>query len=146
MTTLSANDIQVGGNHYRSDYQHWDWAVDVQCDPMQYQITKYLRARKKNGLQDMDKIKHFLAKYKELILAGRWYPGSTVAKAMVIALTGHWCQANGLDDLETEVALVIVADPSPDDLDHLQTIVDRMAARYLEAQDGSHPTGAYVNQ
>lgn len=66
---MSANDKQVGGNHYNKDgEQHWDrqWRLYgrgyfVGC------ITKYVeRYHLKNGVQDLEKAKHFLEKLIEL--------------------------------------------------------------------------------
>jgi len=65
-----ANDRQVGGDHYKGDSQHWDWAWKNELDYFQGQITKYVaRWRDKNGLQDLEKAQHFLEKYIELVKA-----------------------------------------------------------------------------
>ena len=64
---MSANDRQVGGDHYKGDSQHWDWAWDNDLDYFQGQITKYVaRWKDKNGIQDLQKAQHFLEKYIEL--------------------------------------------------------------------------------
>lgn len=72
---MSANDTQVGGDHYRTngkDLQHWDLAVAFQWDPFQYQITKYvMRWKHKHAthaerLKDLQKAAHFLQKYIEV--------------------------------------------------------------------------------
>lgn len=66
----SANERQVAGNHYKvaTGEQHWDrqWRLYgrgyfVGC------ITKYVeRYPLKNGIQDLEKAKHFLEKLIEL--------------------------------------------------------------------------------
>ena len=65
----SANSKQVGGTHYAKDgEQHWDrmWRLYgrgyfVGC------ATKYLeRYHLKNGVQDLEKAKHFIEKLIEL--------------------------------------------------------------------------------
>lgn len=69
--TPSANDKQVGGDHYRVDAgfeQHWDriWRLYgrgyfIGC------ATKYLeRYHLKNGVQDLEKAVHFIQKLIEL--------------------------------------------------------------------------------
>jgi hypothetical protein len=64
---MSANDKQVGGGHYGSPIQHWDYVVANDLDYFQGQITKYVtRWKKKNGVQDLEKARHFLDKYIEL--------------------------------------------------------------------------------
>jgi Protein of unknwon function (DUF3310) len=68
---MSANDKQVGGGHYRSPIQHWDYVVANRLDYFQGQITKYVtRWRDKGGLADLKKAQHFLEKYIELVEGG----------------------------------------------------------------------------
>lgn len=71
---MSANDTQVGGEHYRTHgdkIQHWDLAVMYDWDPFQYQITKYVmrwkykHATHAERLKDLQKAAHFLQKYIE---------------------------------------------------------------------------------
>lgn len=66
---MSANDKQVGGNHYKKGgEEHWDrqWRLYgrgyfVGC------ITKYVeRYHEKNGVQDLQKAQHFLEKLIEV--------------------------------------------------------------------------------
>ena len=70
---MSANDTQVGGNHYRQaaslgNEQHWDrqWRLHGRGYFIG-QITRYVeRYHLKNGLQDLDKAQHYIQKLKEL--------------------------------------------------------------------------------
>jgi hypothetical protein len=66
-----ANHRQIGGQHYHlAPVQHWDFAWILKMDYFQGQITKYVcRWRDKNGIEDLEKAKHFLEKYIELIKA-----------------------------------------------------------------------------
>lgn len=66
---MSANDKQIGGNHYKKGgEEHWDrqWRLFgrgyfIGC------ITKYVeRYHEKNGIQDLEKAKHFIEKLIEL--------------------------------------------------------------------------------
>ncbi len=67
MITTEANNTQVGGTHYLSPIQHWDFVVANDLDYFQGQITKYVtRWRKKNGIGDLYKARHFLQKYIEV--------------------------------------------------------------------------------
>lgn len=64
-----ANSRQVGGSHYKAPgkTEHWDIVAQHDLDYFQGQITKYvMRWKKKNGLQDLEKARHFLDKYIEL--------------------------------------------------------------------------------
>jgi len=62
----SANDIQVGGDHYRkldANYQHWDFVVDAGLGYLEGCATKYLaRHASKNGRQDLEKAAHYVQK------------------------------------------------------------------------------------
>jgi Protein of unknwon function (DUF3310) len=64
-----ANDRQVGGEHYKTPGipEHWDLVAIFGWDYFQGQITKYLmRWRKKNGIEDLEKARHYLDKYIEV--------------------------------------------------------------------------------
>lgn len=62
------NKIQIGGDHYKTGgEEHWDRVSRLDLDYFQGQITKYVeRWKKKNGVQDLEKARHFLDKYIEL--------------------------------------------------------------------------------
>ena len=65
-----ANKIQIGGDHYKMNgggEEHWDRVFRLKLDYFQAAVTKYVeRCWKKNGIQDLQKAKHFLDKYIEL--------------------------------------------------------------------------------
>lgn len=65
---MSANERQVAGTHYKSEYQHWDFCVEVlENRYLEGQVTKYLtRWRLKAGIQDLEKAMHFLEKLLEV--------------------------------------------------------------------------------
>jgi hypothetical protein len=61
------NSYQVGGQHYATEYQHWDMVADAGMNYFEGQITKYLsRWRKKNGLEDLRKSLHYAEKLYKL--------------------------------------------------------------------------------
>ena len=63
-----ANERQVGGDHYQAGIQHWDFVLANDIPYMEAQIIKYVyRWRKKNGLQDLEKARHFLDKLIEWV-------------------------------------------------------------------------------
>ncbi len=77
---------QVGGDHYKSDYQHWDWAVDVGLGPLEYGATRYIcRHWKKGGIEDLQKAQHFIEKIMELERDGNYkhYKGIPRSKRSV---------------------------------------------------------------
>lgn len=61
---MNPNDRQVGGTHYASEYQHWDFVWDARIPYLQAMVIKYVsRWRRKNGIEDLEKAKHFLEKF-----------------------------------------------------------------------------------
>ena len=66
-----ANEIQVAGDHYKSQLQHWDWVVACGMNYFQANATKYVtRHKKKNGAEDLKKAAHYTMKLLELLTAG----------------------------------------------------------------------------
>lgn len=65
--TQTANDRQVGGDHYqKKEYQHWDWVCDINLHYLLGCATKYVaRWRDKNGVQDLEKALHYIDKAEE---------------------------------------------------------------------------------
>lgn len=68
-----ANDRQVGGDHYKAKVQHWDIVVDHDLNYFEAQILRYVMRcrRKKNMLEDLNKARHFIDKYIELVTDGK---------------------------------------------------------------------------
>jgi hypothetical protein len=64
---VSANDRQVGGEHYKTGgLEHWDVVLMFGLGYFEGQITKYLfRWQRKNGLEDLKKARHYLDKLIE---------------------------------------------------------------------------------
>jgi hypothetical protein len=63
---MTANDYQVGGDHYRSAYIHWDWVIKIGLGYLDGQASKYLvRFRKKGGESDLCKAIHYVEKLVE---------------------------------------------------------------------------------
>ena len=63
-TGLSVDKSQVGGKHYKEDkIQHWNVMLANGFPYMEGQIIKYVwRWRRKNGIEDLRKARHFLEK------------------------------------------------------------------------------------
>jgi hypothetical protein len=63
---MAANERQVGGDHYRKEYQHWDFVCDIQLHYLLGCATKYVfRWREKNGVEDLNKSVHYIQKAEE---------------------------------------------------------------------------------
>jgi len=101
----SANEMQVGGNHYSAEYQHWDWVVDVRLPYHPARATAYVaRWRKKNGLQDLQKGLHFMVKTLEI---GKAPSLNKLEIEGVRFFTSRFAEANGLDEQEAEFCLAV---------------------------------------
>ena len=65
---MSANEIQVGGDHYKlKTIQPWDFIAANNLGFFEGNIVKYItRWRDKAGVDDLRKAKHYLEKLIEL--------------------------------------------------------------------------------
>lgn len=116
---MPANDKQVGGNHYRTEIQHWDWASANELDYFQGCITKYVaRHKKKNGLEDLLKAQHFLFKYIE--------------------------QEYGVE--ESEAVKIPSSTPVPGSVTFTPNSELNGGTTAVKIEDGEEATSAYVNQ
>ncbi len=63
-----ANDRQIGGAHYRSQpIQPWDFIVANDLGFLDGNVVKYVaRFRHKDGIQDLEKARHYLDKLIEV--------------------------------------------------------------------------------
>jgi hypothetical protein len=58
---------QVGGTHYQSDYQVWDYSADVHLDPYRFNAVKYLqRAGQKPEVSELRDVMAALSYMKKL--------------------------------------------------------------------------------
>jgi hypothetical protein len=64
---MSANDTQIGGQHYRENkIQVWDAVIDWGLEFLDGNAVKYLaRWRKKGGITDLMKARHYIDKLIE---------------------------------------------------------------------------------
>lgn len=64
INALDQRDAQVGGDHYtRFNIQPWDIITEYELNFFEGSVLKYLlRWRRKNGLEDLHKARHVLAK------------------------------------------------------------------------------------
>jgi hypothetical protein len=98
-----ANAKQVGGDHYKVSYQHWDFVVDLQLDYFEACATKYVtRWRKKNGLEDLQKSPHYIEKRQELVEAKRLEGRDRRAPSVVMQHVLMLAKANDLDAWDIE--------------------------------------------
>jgi hypothetical protein len=141
---LKANDIQVGGTHYRNSDQHWDLAAELELGYFEGQITKYItRHRFKKGFEDALKAKHFVTKLYELAEAGK-QPQSTGTNLSRIAI---YAANNKLFDSEMDIIYEAVSWSKAEDLVLLAARVEALIRTvYPAALDPAEPGAGYVNQ
>jgi hypothetical protein len=64
--TAKANDVQIGGDHYKFPIQPWDYILANDIGYLEGTAIKYLtRWKRKNGVEDLKKAKHFIDKLIE---------------------------------------------------------------------------------
>lgn len=121
---MSANDKQIGGDHYKGDLEHWDMIEDHGIGYLEGCATKYVaRWRKKDGLKDLRKSRHYVEKLLEKNETGRWSRGEVPAE--VIA---EFSAANGLNDLETEIVYLLTEKWSINKLEIALRKIDQLIA------------------
>lgn len=100
------NSFQVGGDHYAKggENQHWDWVYRaLNGDYHLGCATKYVvRWREKNGLQDLRKASHYLAKAAS---HAETYSPNGYADTLLV-LTAQFCDANGVARESLEAAFL----------------------------------------
>jgi len=107
----SINDTQVGGSHYKSTYQHWDWVERLRLPYMPAQVTKYIyRWKKKNGIEDLKKAQHFLLKFIN---------DESVKAGVQENYTRNFIEENEIETLEAEI-LIHILNHHNGQLDHLR--------------------------
>lgn len=126
----AANDSQVGGVHYKSAAQHWDYAVyNFGRGYLRGQVTKYVyRWRKKHGVQDLQKALHFLQKLDEVSQPGY--------KVQVITAQ-HAAELNSMPAEEALIMHLMVED-TQEGRDTSRKIIEQLIA--------AEPCDGYVNQ
>lgn len=108
-SATKANDRQVGGDHYMTEdgIQHWDLFGP---DYLIGYATKYMRWRKKGGIEDLEKAIHVVEKLKEIVTEANLpeYDRSCVLR---------WQNAVGLDFVERMIVDRIMFMRGRSDLD-----------------------------
>jgi len=65
---MAANNQQIGGEHYKlKAIQPWDYIVANDLGYLEGNVVKYVsRWKNKNGIEDLKKAQHYLAKLIEV--------------------------------------------------------------------------------
>ena len=124
---MSVNEKQVGGEHYRSRCQHWDY---VELNGLRYTegcATKYAtRNRKKHEdpRQDLEKAIHYVEKVQDLYRNGVLLP----RPATVVITPEEFAAANGLTEDEAEVVRILTFWESDPELTAAINLLRKMLA------------------
>ncbi len=138
---------QVGGDHYKSDYQHWDWAVDMGLGPLEYGATRYLcRHWKKDGVKDLKKAKHFVEKLRELNDSGDYEQYNHIKRSRrsksYIESMIRFVEENKLPFLEAHICHMLSYWQNRDDLFKIATYIDLLIDRSEDAAGSQSPSRA----
>lgn len=75
-SVMPANTTQIGGSHYQGAIQTWDYIIAQDLGYLEGNIVKYVsRWKKKNGLEDLKKARHYLDKLIEVTEQQAGTPG-----------------------------------------------------------------------
>jgi hypothetical protein len=112
---MTANQRQVGGQHYQSDYQHWDLAVFLGLGYLEASSTKYVsRWRKKGGIQDLEKALHYLDKLIEVYTIYDINRNESIG--IIEREIEKFATANNLDEKEQRYILILSTYENSSDL------------------------------
>jgi len=115
-----ANDKQVGGDHYRSDIQHWDVIALHSIGYLEGCATKYVtRHRSKNGVQDLQKAEHYAQKLYELRMSHNLRPTGLVP----LEIIEKFISANNLGPIESEIIRILFRWDNADQLGRARQLI-----------------------
>jgi len=143
MNTEFVNDRQVGGSHYRSDYQHWDWVTEHRLGYLEGCASKYVsRWWKKygpvKGVEDIEKAKHYVQKIKDLHKTGLAVTGFSRLPDVSMAAfkTMQFGQKNGLNEAESLFCWLMASWETEASLDECLAMLDYIIKNPQKAAGG----------
>ena len=144
---MNSNTTQVGGNHYKgTTYQHWDFVMlALGGRYLEGNITKYIaRHRKKNGLQDLQKARHYLTKLIELYNEGGVQPLATSVKGTnELQRPAYFCDVNGIDVTERMIILGVSGWTNREDLHRVGATLDALIEKQEYAEEDQRPAEVF---
>ena len=131
-TVSSANERQIGGDHYRAEYQHWDFVEMHGLGYLEGNATKYAtRWRKKNGRQDLEKAVHYVDKLIELHRAGTRQPRGMAPLSEIVKFS----ESNELTPAEDTVVIYLSRWQNLGDLEQARAAILRLIVECNNAED-----------
>lgn len=121
---MKANEKQVGGLHYKTEYEHWDLAVTIPLAYLEGCITKYVsRSRKKQGIQDLQKAMHYLEKLTEV---ADFKLARNLTVPEIHSEVNRFCLANSLSLLEEEFIVTMCIYDNTVDLHNARCLLEEI--------------------
>jgi hypothetical protein len=138
MNTEITSTTQVGGTHYKSGFQHWDWVLATGQGYFEGQATKYItRWRKKgNGACDLRKGLTYINKLLEWVRKGHDRLDMPMRQLAEIELqTAVFARQNNLTWQEQQVLTKVASWQKAEDLEAARELVVTM----IEVEDMKEP-------
>jgi len=127
---MTANNYQIGGTHYKSKYEHWDLVADTEMGYLEGCVTKYIsRHKKKHGLIDLQKAKHYLTKLIETCEYHRAHRKNIYVGA-AFGNVDYFCQVNKIGNDERRVMKLVAAWQLKNDLEQALDALQQLIERY----------------
>lgn len=106
---VKANDYQIGGNHYKTSYEHWDLVLRTGMGYLEGCATKYVsRWRKKDGIKDLNKAQHYVSKMLESKAYFSFGKSSSSVEALHKVELDRFAFANGLTPQEVDFCWMLL--------------------------------------
>ena len=121
------NEWQIGGDHYKTDFEHWDLVSEIGFGYLDGCASKYLcRWRVKGGAEDLRKAAHYLEKLKMVKSAGRpWM--SQDHRVQFVRVMVSFCHVNEIPAHETAILTQLARWRNPEDLNEVIELVNALA-------------------
>lgn len=136
---VGANGKQVGGDHYRTQFQHWDFVESIGMGYLEGCATKYLdRYKSKNGDLDLEKAGHYVEKVLELAKQGRPNPiaRNQTPFHLVNTALGRFLMSRERTRLEGRTLKAITLWQGTDDLEEVMDCIESLRWQYAAEQEG----------
>jgi hypothetical protein len=133
------NKTQVGGTHYttKTGLQHWDLMAAHGVGYLEGQASRYVfRWRKKNGIEDLQKARHFLLKIIEVHLRQKVKETPRVP----LENTVLFVQANRMHAVDGAIFSMILTWQSLQDVQRCIEQIDKLLATAETERQLAHAT------
>lgn len=147
-TPTPANDLQVGGTHYKTRaIQPWDFSYSQNLNFLMGNVVKYVtRAPDKNGVEDLTKAEHYLHKQYEEACREKLFARVVLRYTRKLRLTFmrpiqqlDYCAANGVRGEARAVILGVIQFENTRNADHLRTAIVALTSLIKDTQN-ENPT------